>query len=244
VKAALRALARQLGYRIEGIRFTPRHYFQPELLRRLEFDDIVCRLMFERGSGLTFVQIGSYDGVSTDPLRKYIDRCGWRGVLVEPQSRPAAALRQLYADRPEIVIIEAAVDSEPGRRTMFTVEGPNVPAWAGGMASFNREHLLRHDYVLPGISHHIRETEVPCVTFEYVLEHLGGVPPDLLQIDVEGADGYLLSLFPFERVRPALVHFEIKNLGRSQKEVALDLLGRHGYRVAPSGDEDALATLI
>jgi glycosyltransferase involved in cell wall biosynthesis len=30
--------------------------------------------------------VGAFDRITGDPLRKYIDKCGWRGVLVEPQA--------------------------------------------------------------------------------------------------------------------------------------------------------------
>jgi hypothetical protein len=70
---------------------------------------------------------------------------------------------------------------------------------------------------------------------------LSGDRLDLLQIDAEGADGYLLSLFPFDRVRPAIVQWEIKNMTRAEQEAALDLLCGHGYRICRSGGEDMLA---
>jgi hypothetical protein len=66
---------------------------------------------------------------------------------------------------------------------------------------------------------------------------------DLLQIDAEGADGFLLSLFPWARTKPAIVHWEIKNLTRAAQEAALDLVCGHGYRIARSGAEDMLAVL-
>ena len=45
------------------------------------------RRMLEAGHELTFIQVGGFDGITTDPLYKYITRYGWRGVLLEPQSR-------------------------------------------------------------------------------------------------------------------------------------------------------------
>jgi hypothetical protein len=61
-----------MGYRVEGTRYTPRH-LEPDMLCRLEFDDVICRHMFESGQDCVFIQIGAYDGISTDPLRKYIE---------------------------------------------------------------------------------------------------------------------------------------------------------------------------
>src|SRR5579864_2855167 len=84
-----------LGYQVQGTKYCPQQLLDPGLLRGLEFDDVVCRRMFEVGREFTFIQVGAFDGVSTDPLRKYIQTCGWRGVLVEPQPGPAAQLREL-----------------------------------------------------------------------------------------------------------------------------------------------------
>ena len=243
MKQAIRAILSKFGYRIEFIRHTPRQLLDLASVRNLEFDDVVCRHIQERGANCTFLQIGAYDGVSTDPLRRYIERFGWHGVMLEPQPGPAGQLRNLYPEGSGIVILEAALDREARVRTLYTIESDAVPKWVGGMASFERDHILKHAHLVPGIAEMVREIEVPCVTLDFVLEHLESDRLDILQIDAEGADGYLLSLFPFERVRPAIVHWEIKNMTRPAQEAALDLLRRHGYRIARSGGEDMLAVL-
>ncbi|MFI4951265.1 MAG: hypothetical protein ACHP7A_09555, partial [Caulobacterales bacterium] len=71
MKTLIRRAIRRLGYNVEGIRYTPRHLLEPERMRSLEFDDVVCRYMHEHGRTLSFIQVGAYDGVSTDPLHKY-----------------------------------------------------------------------------------------------------------------------------------------------------------------------------
>ncbi len=241
MKQAVQRLLNRLGYRVEGIRYTPRQLLQPDRVRALEFDDVISRHMFEQGQDCVFIQVGAYDGVSTDPLRKYIERCGWRGVMLEPQPRPAAALRRLYEGNPGIVILEAALDRERRTRALFTVESDDLPKWAGGMASFDRDHILKHDYLIPGIGTLVRELEVDCIPFADVLAKLPGRRLDLLQIDAEGADGYILSLFPFDLIQPAVIHWEVKNMTRGQQEQALELLAGHGYLIARSGREDMLA---
>jgi FkbM family methyltransferase len=243
VKTLIRRWAHGLGYNVEGIRYTPRQLLEPDRMRALEFDDIICRRMHEHGREFGFIQVGAYDGVSTDPLHKYIAACGWSGVMLEPQPGPAARLRELYADDGRIVVVEAAVDRARGTRSLFTVEGDDLPKWVGGMASFERAHLLKHDYLVPDIAHKVRELMVSCVTFSEVIEQLPAKRLDLLQIDAEGADGHLLSLFPFERLKPSIIHWEIKNMSRAEQEAALDLVCGHGYRVARSGGEDMLAVL-
>lgn len=52
------------------------------------------------------LDIGAYDGVTFSNSRALIER-GWTGVLVEPSHTPFAALVKLYADRPEIELVNA-----------------------------------------------------------------------------------------------------------------------------------------
>jgi hypothetical protein len=89
----------------------------------------------------------------------------------------------------------------------------------------------------------IVEDAVDCITFDEVLKALQHKQIDVLQIDTEGADGHILSLFPLDRVRPAIIHWEIKHLNTAEREECLDRLTGFGYRFAPSGDEDMLAVL-
>jgi FkbM family methyltransferase len=238
-----RALA-GLGYRIEGTRYVPRHLLEPASLRTLEFDDVICRLMVDRGLALTFVQIGAFDGVTRDPLRQYIDKCGWRGVLVEPQPGPAQALRDLYRHNDRVVVFQGAVAAEAGIRTLHNVTSDTVPQWAMGLASFDRNSITKHAHLIPGLEQMIGQDSVECVPFEHVLGLLDSPTLDLLQMDAEGADAYLLSLFPFDRVRPAIVHWEIKHADKQTREECFDRLVTAGYRLAPSGDEDMMAVLV
>jgi FkbM family methyltransferase len=232
-----------LGYQVRGTRYCPRQLLEPALLRRLEFDDVVCRRMFEFRPDFTFIQVGAFDGFTKDPLRKYIDKCGWRGVVVEPQPWAVDQLRELYRGNDRIVVLQAALDGKSGKRTLFTIDSPIAPSWAGGLASFQREIIVKHSDLIPGLETMIRQEYVDCITFDKVLGCLTDERVDLLQIDTEGADGYILSLFPFDRVQPSIIHWEVKHLSTRQREECLDRLASFGYRLAPSGEEDMLAVL-
>jgi len=199
--------------------------------------------MFDVGPGLTFIQIGAFDGVTHDPLRKYIGKCGWRGVLVEPQPWAATRLRELYRGNDNISVLQAAVDGAAGRRTLFTVRSDVAPAWTGALASFERQILVKHSQLVSGLEGMIKEETVDCVPFDEVIDRLPSERLDLLQIDAEGADPYILSLFPFGRVQPAIIHWEVKHSTTAQREDCFERLTGLGYRLAASGDEDMIAVL-
>jgi hypothetical protein len=112
------------------------------------------------------------------------------------------------------------------------------------MASFQRDNIVKNSYLVPGLEAMIQELTVDCIPFEEVMQRLPSDRIDLLQVDAEGADGYILSLFPFDRAKPAIVHWESKNLTKSQQEEALDILSKYGYRFARSGEEDMLGVLV
>lgn len=244
MKQFVKRLLNSLGYELRGIRMTPRQLLQPQLLRALEFDDVICRRMFEVGDAFTFVQVGAFDGVVQDPLRKYIAAHRWRGVMIEPQPRPAEKLRDMYRDNDGVLVLQAAIDATPGTRALYTVDSPAAPAWAGALASFHKDVLLRQADLIPGLDGMIKELAVDCISFDDVLDRLPASPLDLLQIDTEGADGDILSLFPFQRIKPAIVHWEISHLSHRQREDCLGLLAGHGYRFAPSGSQDMLAVQL
>ena len=149
-KYLLRMALAKLGYRVQGTRYCPRQLLEPALLRRLEFDDVVCRRMFEVGPQLTFVQVGAFDGVTGDPLRKYIEKCGWRGVVVEPQAQAVDQLRELYRGNDRIVILQAALDRRMREPNPLHRRVRHSPRWAGGLASFQRENIVKHSDLIPG----------------------------------------------------------------------------------------------
>jgi len=161
--------------------------------------------------------------------------------MIEPQSSAVQKLRKLYANNDRITVVQAAVDGEAGERTIYTLDVERAPAWAGALASFQPEIILRHADIIPGIEEMIREEIVNCVTFDTILARLETDELDLLQIDAEGADGHILSLFPFHGIRPAIVHWEVRHLTVSQREDSLERLANFGYRFAPSGDQDTIA---
>lgn len=60
---------------------------------------------------------------------------------------------------------------------------------------------------------------------------------DSLQIDTEGADALVVSLFPFERIKPTIVSWEVHHLSLRKREECLALQAGDGYRFAPSGSQ-------
>jgi hypothetical protein len=244
MKKIIKYLLAKAGYSMHCIRHIPDSLLNPNHVRNFNFEDAANILMHQKGSKLVFLQIGVYDGLYGDPLRKFILQYGWGGVMVEPQHKCAAGLRDLYSTNKDIQVLQAAVDIEPGERILYTIEESEATDWKGGLASFSRETITKHEKFFPGISSKILEQKVPCLTPAMVLEKIPGGYLDILQIDTEGADGMIISLFPFERICPAIVHFEIKHLSKSEQEKSFARLIGYGYKLSKPVDDDILAVKI
>src|ERR1700722_3021383 len=61
------------------------------------FDLAIHYLLVSRGVNLTFIEVGANDGRFGDPLRQYILKYQWKGVLVEPQPDIFERLKANYA---------------------------------------------------------------------------------------------------------------------------------------------------
>ena len=102
------------------------------------------------------------------------------------------------------------------------------------LASFQKEHILNQEDKVPGISKHLVVHKVPTVSFEDLLDRYGVGSIDLLQIDAEGMDAQLLAWFPFERAKPALLHYETVHMSAKEKGMVRDRLKGLGYIIRNS----------
>ncbi len=110
------------------------------------------RQYFESDRVKTIVQAGANDGVMSDPLRPFFQTPGnYRAILIEPIPYYVEKLQELYKDRNDITIINAALGSEnkteklyfipPAVADLMNGEGPQNN-WAHGQGSFDRDIVV------------------------------------------------------------------------------------------------------
>jgi FkbM family methyltransferase len=174
-----------------------------------------------RNPGLTFLQIGAYDGVGDDDLRDLVTAHELRGVLVEPQPAAFARLERNYRDQPQVVLLPAAIAECEGARDLYCRRGKATMA-----ASFDRNHLRRHG--IP--DEDIVPQQVICHTVESALRIAGFDHVDLVQIDAEGFDWPIIRSIDFTRLQPAIIRFEYRNMRDRDADTCLEFLAAHDYR--------------
>ena len=181
-----------------------------------------------------FLQIGSFDGVSGDPIAEYIREYQWKGILLEPQTEQYQKLVAYYRDNSGLTILNRALSDTEGQRRLYYVRtrGQNLPEWAAQLASFSKETILSHEAEIPEIADLIESVEVSCITFQGLIDQYGLTKIDLLHIDTEGYDFEIIKMIPWTKVHPAIIYYEHKHLSQKDRDACHLYLINHGYRIS------------
>ena len=243
-RRALAALAKLHGYRLE------RRW--PFLIRaerkdlNLSYEDVL-EFQYARSRRFLFVSIGAYDGVANDPINRFVRSHDCHGILLEPQPEVFARLSANYTQFPQCKLLNAAVDEVSGSRTMYFVPPgvPSLPEWTEQIASFQIEHVLKHEEQAPGLTAHVQSRDIRTICFNDLLDLFEVRAIDALQIDAEGMDAQLLAWFPFERLRPAVLHYEVTHLSSEERAAVRNRLEGFGYQIQEAdGPSDDMAVKL
>jgi FkbM family methyltransferase len=194
-------------------------------------------------SPVTFLQIGANDGFIYDPIHKFIKRDNWRGIMLEPQPEVFNQfLIRLHSKRPEITVINAALDVIDGTKTLYLPAISNE-RWATGLASFNREVLvnkikdgtlkrqaLKQGITLPEDENElIASREIETISPDTLLARFGDEKIDLLAVDTEGFDYEIIKMLDLSRIKPDIILYEEVNFDPATAAECRAYLERHGY---------------
>jgi FkbM family methyltransferase len=242
VRDRLRALLGGLGLQLRRL---PRPLAgRRDALLELRLEHVIAHhLLRRRPEEFFFVQVGAFDGIENDPIHELIVRFKWRGILLEPQADAFQALAANYRDQEQLVLVNAAIDHQPGQRTLYTIRRgePGLPDWAAQTASFRRQTLLTHRDVIPNIEELVEAESVRCVTFaELPIPGPGAI--DLLHIDAEGSDFEVIRAFHESGRTAHIIAFEHKHLARREHAECVAYLIERGYAVGLDGG-DSIACL-
>lgn len=208
----------------------------------LGFDDLL-ELQWARSRDFVIVVVGAYDGIENDPISRFARSYPCRGILLEPQPAVYERLCANLAAFPNLRCLNAAIDERSGVQTMYGVRpGTGLPTWTEQIASFRREHVEKHEERAPGLGAHIVEQSIRTISFGDLIEnyHLDHI--DVLQIDAEGMDAQMLLWFPFERLRPGLLHYEVAHMKTEEERSVRARVASFGYRVfVADAETDAMA---
>ncbi|SHM37952.1 methyltransferase, FkbM family [Cyclobacterium lianum] len=196
-----------------------------------------------RKGDFTVVQIGANDGITHDPIHKFIKRDNWKGVLLEPQPDVYHQyLKKIYARNEGIRTVCAAIGEVDGTQPIYKIAFSSM-RWATGLSSFSREKIEQafEDGIVEincqkfGIEipedkdQWISQEEVEVIAPDTLIQRYGLDHIDLLQIDAEGYDLEVIRIFDIPKSQPEALVFENVGLNEADYASCLALLQESGY---------------
>jgi FkbM family methyltransferase len=256
--STLQSLKRNLQQRWKMIRFNLsasnnplfigfyRNFYNP---KKGSLSDFLSQYSKSKPGNFTVVQIGANDGITHDPIHKFIKRDDWKGVLLEPQPDVFNEfLTKIYAKNKGIHPLCAAIGEKDGTQPIYKI-GFSSMRWATGLASFSKEKIekafedgivssncKRFGIEIPTdqsqwISHEDVQVIAPATLIQtYNLQHI-----DLLQIDAEGYDLEVIRIFDIPKTRPQAIIFENVGLNAADYAACLQLLEEQNYQLKKFG---------
>jgi FkbM family methyltransferase len=194
--------------------------------------EVVVRLLALANKKITLVQVGACDGVTSDSIFPYIKAGHVRAYLIEPSSVNFSKLSEFYAGVDNAVLIRAAVADQNEMRPFYTIKNEGRwkdNGWARQLASFYKEHLLKHQI----LESEIAEEQVRCLTLATILAENQLADLDVLLVDTEGYDGEIVKMALGLQRLPTFIAFENANIVQNYPQQQLNelyaLLEAKGY---------------
>jgi FkbM family methyltransferase len=151
-------------------------------------------------NNIAILQIGANDGISNDPVREFlVAGTGWYGYLIEPIPHLFDKLQKNYRGNKNVQLIQCAVSDKTGKANIYSFKKSELkvlPFYADQIASFDKEHLVKHFPGFENIESLIEEISVDTFTMEGLIERYKIEKAAVLIIDVEGHEKQLIPINP------------------------------------------------
>ena len=200
------------------------------------FSAILAEEVFKKDK-FFFVQVGAMDGVTADPIHKFVKKLDLGGLLIEPQKSMFDSLKTNYRGCNNLFFENVAIDNCDGTRNLYQIKRKykDLYPFSDGVTSFNREFTFKHfnknlenkfadpEECIDTVP--VRTSSFDTLFNRYEIKHI-----DLLQIDTEGFDYEVLKFFDFSKFRPQIINYEHRHLSKSDKLASWEMLYQYGYK--------------
>ncbi|MBS1801659.1 MAG: FkbM family methyltransferase [Acidobacteria bacterium] len=224
LKVLVQRCANAFGYRIEKC--------TDPVCAPIDVLDLVLTKVAAHRPDFFFVQIGANDGLTDDPLRQFVTKYHWHGVLVEPQPQVFQQLLTSYEQEKQLSFENAAIADKDGTAQLFVADHRDATANLTVFASLKKDALIRglKNPKASGVQVQVQALDVPALSVKTLLSKHQITNIDLLLTDVQGYDSEVVEQFLACGVKPTIIHFEHCHTARATLERLYRKLFENGYR--------------
>ena len=209
---------------IFGIRIIRSKYARKYLPKpTIENIKILAHLHLLTGKKVTLMQVGACDGFTSDSIFEYVKKGSINAFLIEPVKVNFNKLEDFYKGIENAVLINSAVADKDEIRPMYSIKDEGKwkdIGWARQLASFYKEHLLKHGFH----DSEIVEQMVNCKMLSTIVQDYSISNLDILLIDTEGFDGEVVKMALRQGIKPNYIVFENAQLVQNYCQEELDSL--------------------
>jgi FkbM family methyltransferase len=224
LKVSVQRCVEVFGYRIEKLR--------DPIKAPIDVLDLLLTKVSAERPDFFFVQIGANNGLTDDPLRQFVTKYHWLGVLVEPQPQVFQQLLKNYEQEKQLAFENAAIADKDGTAQLFVADHQDETANLTVFASLKKDALIRglDNPKAVGVQVQVQHVEVPALSVQTLLLKHRITKIDLLLTDVQGYDTEVVEQFLACGVRPTIIYFEHCHAARPALDALYRKLVNHGYR--------------
>jgi FkbM family methyltransferase len=151
----------------------------------------------------SILDIGANDGTTYSNSRYFIEKLGWKGVLVEPTSQCISKLNELYSENNQVIIYPYAIDSEETETVIYLGNlEPDTINQVSTMSTSEKAYWETNRNV------HYTEELIKTKTIDQLVSDIKIDYFDIISIDTEGKDILAFSRLYELGYRPEFFIFE------------------------------------
>lgn len=233
----------------EFIKTKPRVYDFFNAKRKIS-DDVeiwIDKFSKQNEGNINFIQVGASDGLRWDPVRRFVLRDKWKGVLIEPLNPVYKMLKNNYSyvNRGNLFFENCAISEKKGASIDFWSYSDD---FLNSLALEDKLYYLRKSSLdkkqveqslvdVKGGGENIMCYTTPCKSLsEIINKYFPNNKVDLIFIDAEGYDDYVIRTIDFDKCMPRAILYESHNLCKRNEEIE-DYLSKKGYVITKLGGD-------